>query len=61
MLQEIDRVFNTNSLKEIFSERHYNLKIIFLTLFSFDNVLTSCLNFTTVCLFKCSYLNNYSR
>ena len=61
MLQEIDRVFDMNSLALIFSEHHLNLKMIILTSFSFRSVLTSHSNFTIVFLFKCSYLNNYTR
>jgi len=54
-------VFYRNSLAFIFSERHLNLKMIILTSFSFRSVLTSRSNFTIVFLFKCSYLNNYTR
>jgi len=61
MLKEIDRVFDMNSLVLIFSERHLNLKMIILTSFSFRSVLTSRSNFTIVFLFKCLYLNNYTR
>ena len=50
-----------NSLAFIFLERHLNLKMIILTSFSFLGVLTSLSNFTIVFLFKCSYLNNYTR
>jgi len=61
MLKEIYRVFDTNTLALIFLERHFNLKIIILTSFSFCGVLTSRSNFTIVFLFKFSYLNNYTR
>jgi len=61
MLKEIDNVFYMSSLAFIFSERHLNLKMIILTSFSFRIVLTSRSNFTIVFLFKCSYLNNYTR
>jgi len=61
MLKEIDSVFYMNYLAFIFSELHLNLKMIILTSFSFPSVLTSCSNFTIVFLFKCSYLNNYTR
>ena len=61
MLKEIDIVFYKNSLAFIFSERHLNLKMIILTSFSFRGVLTSRSNLTIGFLFKCSYLNNYTR
>jgi len=61
MLKEIDSAFYMNSLAFIFSKRHLNLKMIILTLFSFRGVLTSRSNLTIVFLFKCSYLNNYTR
>ena len=61
MLEEIDRVCDRNFLALIFSERHLNLKMIILTSFYFRSVLTSRSNFTIVFLFKCSYLNNYTR
>jgi len=61
MLKEIDSVFDMNYLALIFSERHLNLKMIILTSFSFRGVLTSRSNFTIVFLFKCLYLNNYTR
>ena len=61
MLKEIDSVFDMNYLALIFPERHLNLKMIILTSFSFRGVLTSRSNFTRVFLFKCSYLNNYTR
>jgi len=53
MLKEIYRVFNTNTLALIFSERYLNLKMIILTSFSFRGVLTSRSNSTMVFLFKC--------
>ena len=61
MLKEIYRVFDMNTLALIFSERHLNLKMIILTSFSFRGVLTSRSNYTMMFLFKCSYLNNYTR
>ena len=61
MLKEINNVFYMNSLAFIFSESHLNLKMIFLTSLSFRGVLTSRSNFTIVFLFKCLYLNNYTR
>jgi len=61
MLKETDRVFDMNSLALLFAERHLNLKMIILTSFSFRSVLTSRSNFTLVFLFKCSYLDNYTR
>jgi len=39
----------------------FYLKKIILTSFSFRGVLTSRSNFTIVFLFKCTYLNNYTR
>ena len=50
-----------NSLALLFSERHLNLKMIILTSFSFRSVLTSRSIFTIMLLFKCSYLDNYTR
>jgi len=61
MLKEIDSVFYMNSLAFIFFERHLNLKMIILTSFSFRGVLMLRSNFTIVFLFKCLYLNNYTR
>jgi len=61
MLKEIDNVFYMSSLSFIFSERHLNMKMVILTSFSFRGVLTSRSNFQIVFLFKCSYLNNYTR
>jgi len=61
VLKEIDIVLNMNSLALIFSEHHFNLKIIILRSFSFLRVLSSCLNFTTVGLFKCSFLKAQSQ
>jgi len=61
MLKEIDNVSYMSFLAFIFSERHLNWKMIILTSFSFRGVLTSRSNFTIVFLFKCSYLNNYTR
>jgi len=61
MLKEIYNVFYMSSLAFIFSERQLNFKITILTSFLFRGVLTSRSNCTIVFLFKCSYLNNYTR
>jgi len=52
MLNEIDKLFDMNSIAFLNSERHLNLKMIILKSFSFHGVLTSHSNFTIVFLFN---------